>query len=66
LLVVLAWSRPLTAFVALKISKNGLEVRKLWPFEIEGGEGKWGRIIFTENSSLNSFIAYFSNLSKNL
>jgi hypothetical protein len=39
LLVVLAWSRPLTAFVALKISKNGLEVRKLWPFEIEGGRG---------------------------
>jgi len=36
---VFAWSPPLDAFVALKISKNGLEVRKLWPFEIEGGEG---------------------------
>jgi hypothetical protein len=64
--VVFAWSPPLDAFIALKMSKIGLEVRKLWPFEIEGGEGNGGRIIFTENSSLNSFIAYFSNLSKNL
>jgi hypothetical protein len=50
--VVFAWSLPLDGFVALKISKNGLEVRNLWPFEIEGGGG--GRTIFTENSSLNS------------
>jgi len=37
------WIPPLGVFVALQISENGLEVRKLWPFEGE-------RVVFTGNS----------------
>jgi hypothetical protein len=47
--------------MVLKIGKNGLEARKLWPFEVGGGEG---------GSFLQKFfdqITYslFSNPSKN-
>jgi hypothetical protein len=49
LLAIFAWSPPLDAFVALKISKNGLEVRKLWPLEIErGGEDYFYRKFLVE------------------
>ncbi len=37
------WSPPLCASIALQISKNGLEVRKLWPPKV-------GVIVFTKKS----------------
>jgi hypothetical protein len=40
---------PLDSSVTLKIGKNGLEARKLWPLD-QGGGG----VIFTEKSQANS------------
>jgi hypothetical protein len=41
-----SWNFPLCASIALKINKNGLEAKKLWPLEVGG-------VNITENSQSN-------------
>jgi hypothetical protein len=52
------WSPPLCASMALKISKNGLEVRKLWPSDLKCGF-QFYRIFL-----IKQLIAYFQTPEK--
>ncbi len=52
------WSPALCASIALKIDKNGLEARKLQPFEIGGS--------FYKKFSIKKAHSLFSKLSKKI